>query len=610
MPSDVITNTLQIAEYSIMANGTVVSADTLKDVLFIEVEQNLYVPSMAIVRLRHPDLASTHPTTFKIGTELVIKMGQSSSELTEVFNGEIVALEIDASPTGTPTVTARAYDKRHRLMRGRKIQVFLKSKDSDNFSKLAREAGLSASVIATSEIYDWLIQNNETDLEFLTRRALRIGMEVMMDGAILKMRKPPASSGSAAATLTWGEDLLDFKVRVNSTNQVKTVTVRGWDVATKQAIIGTSNKADFMPNIGLGKDGAAIAKDFGSSNNVMYTVYRPVTTQSDANLVAKAIHNDLNGRAVQIQGRCFGNKAIKAGIYLEIKKAGSDYNGKYYVTSCTHRYDMGGFYTYFESNGKNTNTILELTNQFNERGSGGLVGPIVGVVTNIKADDDSIGQIKVKYPILGDAIESDWVRLVSPMAGGTRGILFMPEVDDEVLVAFENGDISRPFMLGAVWNGRAKPPLPGQGNQANGKIKERTIKTVSGHTLTFNDTQDKPGITVIDKTGNNKITIDSTANKIAIESDGDMLLKAKTKMTIEAADLDITVTNKIMQKGGGVAMESSSQNFTVKSAANLEMKANASAKLEGAMMDLKASASAKMDGGAMTEIKGGIIKLN
>jgi phage protein D/phage baseplate assembly protein gpV len=615
--TDTINNDILVGSFTIKANGTAVDT-TAHDFMFIEVEQNLYVPSMALIRLRNMDLESTYPTTFAIGTAITINMGQSTSTTAEVFNGEVVAQELDFSPTGIPTITIRAYDKRHRLMRGRKIKVFTQVKDSDNFSSVGGAAGVTVSATATTEVYDWIIQNNETDLEFLTRRALRIGMEVMMDGTTLKMRKPTLDTN--AAIVTWGEDLLELKIRLNSSNQVNSVTVRGWDPKTKQAIVGTSSSATFKPTYGLAKDGAALSTSFGSAN-VMYNVYRPVSTQAEAGLVAKAIHDDINGRAVTIQGSCFGNSALKVGTTVQIKGVGTNYNGKYYLTSCTHRFDMEGYITSFESNGKNTNSIIELTNQLNERGSGGIMGPVIGIISSNKVDagKEHLGQVKVKYPTLGDSIVSDWVNLTVPMSGNATGIFFMPEVNDEVLVTFENGDISRPYIIGSVWNGTDKTPLATSVYVGgDGKIKQRVIKTTSGHIMTFDDSQDAPGITILDKTGKNKFYIDSTANKISIESDGDMLLKAKTKMTIEAADLDITVTNKITQKGGQVALQSTSTDINIKSTTDLKLEGGTSfdakgttgAKVAGLTLELKGDTTAKLEGAAMTEIKGGLIKLN
>lgn len=617
MSTDVINNEILVGTYKIKANGTAVTINP-RDFVFVEVEQNLYVPSMAIIRLRHMELASIFPTTFALGTPISVEMGQSSTDAGEVFSGEVIAQEVDASPTGIPTITIRAYDKRHRLMRGRKIKTYVDVSESDLVSQTCSAAGLSGSATgAPTEVYKWVIQNNETDMEFLSRRARRLGMELVITGSAVKMQKPTLTVDSG--DLTYGEDLLDFKVRLNTTNQVNSVTVRGWDPATKAAIVGTSSSADFKPAIGITKDGAALASDFGSGK-VMYTVYRSVTTQADAALAAKAIHNDLNGRAIQIQGRCFGSTHVKVGARVEIKNVGTDYNGKYYVTASTHRFDINGYLTHFESNGKSTNNILDLTNQDGERG-GGMMSPIIGVVSNIAVADDAKkrGQLKVKYTTLGDSIESDWMPLVQPMAGASRGFFFMPEVNDEVLVAFENGDINRPFALGAVWNGTDATPLAKAAYAGDdGKIKQRIIQTTSGHKVTFDDSSDAPGITIVDKTGKNKIFIDSTNNKITIESDAEMLLKAKTKMTIEAADLDITVTNKITQKGGQIDMQSSSTDIQIKSTTDLkltggtafEAKGTSGAKVAGLTLELKGDTTAKLEGGVMTEIKGGLIKLN
>ncbi len=93
---------------------------------------------------------------------------------------------------------------------------------------------------------------------------------------------------------------------------------------------------------------------------------------------------------------------------------------------------------------------------------GRIYGVVVGVVTNNK-DDEGLCRVKVKFPWLVDDDESYWARLVSPMAGKERGIVFLPEVEDEVLVVFEHGDVNRPYILGALWNGEDKPPETSDG---------------------------------------------------------------------------------------------------------------------------------------------------
>src|SRR2546426_9457473 len=81
-----------------------------------------------------------------------------------------------------------------------------------------------------------------------------------------------------------------------------------------------------------------------------------------------------------------------------------------------------------------------------------LYGVVAGIVTN-NEDPDGLGRVKIRFPWLSEDNESWWARIAAPMAGKERGAYFLPEVDDEVLVAFEHGDVNFPYVLGALWNG-------------------------------------------------------------------------------------------------------------------------------------------------------------
>jgi uncharacterized protein involved in type VI secretion and phage assembly len=188
----------------------------------------------------------------------------------------------------------------------------------------------------------------------------------------------------------------------------------------------------------------------------------------------------------------------------------------------------------------------------------------------------------------GDQIESDWCRIATPMAGNARGIMFQPEVNDEVLVVFEHGDVLSPYVIGFLWNGKDKPPLAtGEYGGDAGQIKQRQIRTTSGHTFTFDDSSGAEKISLIDKTGKNKIEIESSSNKITINSEGEIDIKAAQKVNIEG-------TSGVTVKG---------QQVDVKGDSNVSVEA-------GAQLTLKGSAGVKIDGGAMVEIKGGIVKIN
>ncbi len=125
-----------------------------------------------------------------------------------------------------------------------------------------------------------------------------------------------------------------------------------------------------------------------------------------------------------------------------------------------------------------------------------IYGVVSAIVTNIQ-DPDKLGRVKVKFPWLSDSNESYWARIATFMAGPSRGAFFLPEVNDEVLVAFEHGDINTPYIIGALWNGQDKPPQ--DNSDGNNHIKE--IKSRSGHTLIFNDEDNKEKITLKSKVG-------------------------------------------------------------------------------------------------------------
>lgn len=199
-----------------------------------------------------------------------------------------------------------------------------------------------------------------------------------------------------------------------------------------------------------------------------------------------------------------------------------------------------------------------LTNEDEERARTKRINGIVtGIVTNNR-DEEGLGRIKVKFPWLSEENETDWAKVMSFMAGKERGGFFLPEVGDEVLVAFEHGDINYPYVIGALWNNEDNPPE----TNSDGKNNIRKIRSRSGHEIVFNDDDtskqekieihtrgghkilldDSAGqekIEIIDKTGSNKMTIDSVQNSISIESS--TLLKIKAQVIEIEAGATMTI---------------------------------------------------------------------
>jgi uncharacterized protein involved in type VI secretion and phage assembly len=184
-----------------------------------------------------------------------------------------------------------------------------------------------------------------------------------------------------------------------------------------------------------------------------------------------------------------------------------------------------------------------------------ISGVTVAVVTN-NQDPDKLGRVKVRFPWLSDEDESQWARVAAPMAGKDRGVFFLPEVDDEVLVTFEHGDIRFPYVIGALWNGKDTPPA----DNADGKNNIRVIKSRSGHLIRLNDEDGKETIEIIDKSEKNSIVIDTSKNTITMTSDKDIVLKAKGTLTLDADKIEAkTKGDSKIESGGKLDVKASGE---------------------------------------------------
>lgn len=215
-------------------------------------------------------------------------------------------------------------------------------------------------------------------------------------------------------------------------------------------------------------------------------------------------------------------------------------------------------------------------------------GVTVGIVTNNK-DPEGLGRVKVKFPWLSGEEESYWARVLTLMAGNDRGIYFLPEVDDEVLVAFEQGDMNFPYILGALWNGKDKPPVKND----DGKNNQRVIKSRSGHMIVLDDTEGGEKIIIQDKTGKNQIVIDSNENTMNIKVDKDLTIETKGKITLKSSNDDMAIECKNLSI-------KTQENYQLEAGANCTIKAKTKYELEAQSgLGIKCAAGVKVNDGSL-----------
>ncbi len=215
-------------------------------------------------------------------------------------------------------------------------------------------------------------------------------------------------------------------------------------------------------------------------------------------------------------------------------------------------------------------------------------GMVIGTVTNIN-DPENLGRIKVKFPWFGETYESDWASIAVPMTGASMGFFFVPDVNDEVLVGFDHGDVNRPFVLGSIWNNKEKPP--GTSDDAVNKIFR--LKTKKGNELVFDDKTDKveirmasghyitvgpQKIEIVDK-GKDSIILDSQAKSVQIQSQGDMQIEStKGKLSMKAMTIEMEATTSMKLK--------SSATLNVESSGMMNIKASGVATIQGGIVKI------------------------
>ncbi len=583
-----------------------------KYIVKVIVDQHTRLPSMFEVHILDEMLAMNYKyidlPTVTIGTPVtIIAYPADPSPLPvaiplPLIKGEVTAIEASFDEFSRAIMIIRGYDKSHRLHRGRKTKTYLMQNDMAIVSQIAASVGLAPIVTVVGSPQPYVIQNHLTDWEFLQQRASRCGAQVSVDALGLSLHFSAMNLPTVPAPppiLTWGKNLRSFNPRITAAGVGGAAAVKGHHLGLP--VIGAMPVTPVAPGGGLPLTADfTLAKTFFGVTKL--ETVRDLSTLSDATLLAKGLAAEAELDFLQADGVAVGHPGIMAGGKVMIKGVGLRFSGSYQIVRATHVWDSDGLYqTRFSIGGSESGTLASLVDSTERREIGRMHGVVVGVVTNnnwiADLEGGNVGRVKVKFPWMDGMEESNWARIATPMAGGSQGFQFMPEINDEVLVAFEQGDVNRPYVLGGLWTKTSMPPLAAPMAVIGGKVAKRVIKTASGHTLTFTDAPGQEKIEVIDKTLMNKIVIDSVMKTIPIEGTGDINITSKTGKVAVEATAGITLTSK-----ADVAIDC--LNFSVKAKVKVAMEGSAGAELkttgplqmEGSLVNLKSSGPAAIDG--------------
>ncbi len=294
----------------------------------------------------YPTLPWTHgkdAALFKPGVGVTIEMGYVDATQ-PLFNGEVTGLAPNFPSDGASTLRVEGLSRLHRLDGPRRTRTFQEVTDSEIVQRVAQEAGLSSQADSTQLKYPYVIQNNQTDLDFLRERANGVDFELLVDDRTLIFRKSKAGSAKSVS-LKWGESLRRFQPILNSLQPVTEVTVRGYDPMTKAEIVGRAAAGAEETTMGQQSGAKLVNAAFGSRAEM--AVDRQPSSQAEAEQRAKAIFNQRMMELITGNGVSIGDPALRAGAVVDIAGLGADFSGLYYVVRSTHSIGAGGYETQF-----------------------------------------------------------------------------------------------------------------------------------------------------------------------------------------------------------------------------------------------------------------------
>ncbi|NJR54610.1 MAG: VgrG-related protein [Acaryochloris sp. CRU_2_0] len=639
-----------IAQPTLKIDGQSATSILMEDLLQIVVEESLHLPGMFTLMIRNDYFSSRtgenpwlYDKIFAVGKSIEIGFTSSTTEAADfedseeeiLLTGEITAIEAHFNIESQAPIIVRGYDISHRLHRGRYNRSFQNMTDTDVVKKVIGEVGIQAGTIDDSggpygfgDPVGYIFQENQTNMEFLRERASRHGFELFVQDGKLNFRKPSAKT---SLTLTWLKEINSFKVRVSSAEQVDSVEVRGWNYQTKQAIVSTksSQTTDVITTTEQGK-GKSVSTAFQSTPK-MIVVNQPTAASQEADAIAQSLYNELSGEFVQADAKAEGNPQIRPGKKITLTGLGK-YSGNYYVTETRHVFTARVYTTEFSVRGLRDNDLLTILSPQPRLQPGQTL--LIGIVSNNK-DPKKWGRVRVKFPTLTEEHESDWARIVAIGAGSNRGFDCLPEINDEVLVGFEHGDIHRPFVIGGVWNGKDAPPVSVDESVVGGKVRLRTIKTRTGHLLQFVEEDkgaSKKGVYLdtvyghklycndaekkieLKTSANHQILLDDQNKKILVQTTGGhscTLDDQARKITLSATgEIEITAPQKITLKVGGSSMEMTMATITLKTGGNTIELGPAGININAAALATLKGASTTIKGDANVTVTAPIIMMN
>lgn len=479
---------LYVPDFVVKIQGLTLEADVARAVLDLTYDNNIETADMFTLRLNNANQQFTDSALFDVGKTVELYMGYVN-DLQPMMLGEVVAISPSFPQSGAPALTITGYDKSHRLRHNTPQRTTFKyMNDSLIAAQIAAENLLIPVIDPAPMPPRCSVQQSGSDWALLKELAERNFFQVFVHWDKLYFRFPRPQT--ELVVLEWGKNLISFNPRLSTSGQVGIQEIRGYNQELAQQIIA------ILPAIALGDDLDNLIERLGSTfveQLVSFgkrVIHQPnLENPIEAAVLAKSVLQQLLQGLYEGSGSCMGLPTLGAGDMIEIRGVGKRFSGKYTLSKVTHTINQGGYLTQFEvSQQYHTNLLQSLRNNIAETPSPNrqesINGVVVGEVKN-NLDPQGLGRVQIALPHLSDTNLSCWAAIATL----DKGTYFLPDVGDQVLVAFDRGDINKPYVIGNLWSYKNQPPAINSDNNS-----QKIIQSKSGQTIKFNDTPGAEGI--------------------------------------------------------------------------------------------------------------------
>ena len=563
------------------------------------------------LRFNHDQVEEYNQVTLQnskdfIGKNITVQFGVASGS-ENIFSGIITKVELSQSHGFHGDILISGFSPGILIDRGPDLGSYL-NKDLKTIIQLATQDApqndLKFNIKPTNTApIDYIIQYRESDYDFINRLSAEYYEWFYYDGQKLNFGKPDKLE---EVKLIYGRDLhsLQYSMQIAPLKQNKFAYNPKQDELLKAEPQGG---AGGNPDVSHAIDASnkVFSKVFNGPMEVRVNSQKEISdfvNNEQKAQIAELVNIVGNGDNPQVGlGKILNvSTSMRGATSFELQ----DF-GKFLVTAVYHQVDgVGHYQNTFEGVTADTERL-----PVNEVAKPNPDMQLANVIDN--ADPDGTGRVKVQFKWQCQSNDvTEWLRVMTPDAGSSgqvsknRGFVFIPEKGDQVVVAFEEGNIARPFVMGSVFHGKNS-----SGGSASNNSKSLTSK--SGHTISLDD---GGGILVKDKTGLNHVFIDgnnaitATAdNNVKLQTGNVMIImdKAKDQIIIQAKNIEIRAAENFKLTGDGAPSKNGSMEF--------ETKLSISSKNE---MSIVGETSAKFNGkdvnitGATTEINGKPVRVN